>query len=145
MECRLTISPQFIWSDRWNGNQESFWIIASNGGEVLHSEIFVLLPKDVGQKNSKEIIVTFFLPYEIEEGEEKVRASVYYEFYIENDRWIGALAYKELYLDDIEIPEKDYPHTKLLQLNPLPISVLKNENYESLYWDKFEFFNPVQT
>lgn len=59
-------------------------------------------------------MVTFFLPYEIEEGEERVRASVYYEFYVVSDSWVGAETYKELYLHDIEIPEKDYPNTKLL-------------------------------
>ena len=74
--------------------------------------------------------MTFFLPYEIEEGEDKVRANVYYEFYVISDSWLGAEAYKELYLTDIDIPEKDYPHTKLLQLTPLPVSILKNEQYE---------------
>jgi replicative superfamily II helicase len=48
-------------------------------------------------------------------------------------------------LSDIEIPEKDYPNTKLLPLRPLPLSALNNSTYESLYSDKFEFFNPVQT
>lgn len=77
----------------------------------------------------KEQSVTFFLPYEIEEGEDRVWAQVYYEFYIESDRWVGVEFYKELYLEDIEIPEKDYPHTKLLQLVPLPLSILQNEMY----------------
>jgi len=60
-----------------------------------------------------------------------------------SDSWVGAEAYKELYLNEIDIPEKDYPNTKLLQLNPLPVTILQNERYESLYKDKFEFFNPV--
>lgn len=42
LEIKLVIFPTFEWSDRWNGNQESFWIFVSNEGEILHSEMFVL-------------------------------------------------------------------------------------------------------
>ncbi len=34
-------------------------------------------------------------------------------------------------------------YTNLLNLDPLPVSALSNEKYESLY--KFKFFNPIQT
>ena len=41
------------------------------------------------------------------------------------------------------LPELHPPHTKLLDLHPLPVAALKNPAYESLY--KFQYFNPVQT
>ena len=41
------------------------------------------------------------------------------------------------------MPERHPPHTELLDLDPLPVSVLGNAAYESLY--RFSHFNPIQT
>ena len=41
------------------------------------------------------------------------------------------------------LPERHPPHTELLDLDPLPVSVLGNPAYESLY--RFTHFNPIQT
>ena len=41
------------------------------------------------------------------------------------------------------LPELHPPHTKLLDLHPLPVSALKNSNFEQLY--QFDYFNPIQT
>ncbi|KFV65632.1 U5 small nuclear ribonucleoprotein 200 kDa helicase, partial [Dryobates pubescens] len=43
------------------------------------------------------------------------------------------------------LPEKYPPPTELLDLQPLPVSALRNSSFESLYQDKFPFFNPIQT
>lgn len=43
------------------------------------------------------------------------------------------------------LPEKNPPPTELLDLQPLPVSALRNEAYESLYNERFQFFNPIQT
>ena len=43
------------------------------------------------------------------------------------------------------LPEKYPPPTELLDLQPLPVSALRNPGFESLYSDKFPFFNPIQT
>ncbi|KAL3205213.1 hypothetical protein MRX96_011116 [Rhipicephalus microplus] len=37
------------------------------------------------------------------------------------------------------------PPTELLDLQPLPVSALRNPTFEALYKDKFPFFNPIQT
>lgn len=37
------------------------------------------------------------------------------------------------------------PHTELLDLDPLPLSALRNPQYESLYQGRFTHFNPIQT
>ncbi len=49
-----------------------------------------------------------------------------------------AISFKHLIL-----PELHPPHTKLLNLHPLPLSALNNPGYEQLY--KYPYFNPVQT
>jgi hypothetical protein len=43
------------------------------------------------------------------------------------------------------LPEKNQPPTELLDLQPLPVSALRNPAFEALYKDKFPYFNPIQT
>ena len=43
------------------------------------------------------------------------------------------------------LPEKFPPPTELLDLQPLPVSALRNPAFEALYSDKFPYFNPIQT
>lgn len=40
LKVSLTISAEFIWSDRWNGMQEPFWIFVNDDTEILHQEFF---------------------------------------------------------------------------------------------------------
>ena len=42
------------------------------------------------------------------------------------------------------LPEKYPPATELLDLQPLPISALRNPQFEALY-PHFKTFNPIQT
>lgn len=51
---------------------------------------------------------------------------------------MAAISFQHLIL-----PELHPPHTRLLDLHPLPVSALKNTAHEQLF--KFEYFNPVQT
>jgi pre-mRNA-splicing helicase BRR2 len=43
------------------------------------------------------------------------------------------------------LPERYPPPTELLDLQPLPVSALRNPAYEALYSAQFTFFNPIQT
>ena len=47
------------------------------------------------------------------------------------------------FVQGLILPERHPPHTELLDLDPLPVSVLGNAAYESLY--RFTHFNPIQT
>jgi len=42
------------------------------------------------------------------------------------------------------LPEKFPPPTELLDLQPLPVSALRNKAFEALY-SKYGTFNPIQT
>jgi len=145
LEIHLTIYPKFVWSKKWNGKSEPFWILISNGEEIFTSQLIDIASTSRSYDGTKGVTSTFFVPYEIDDNDEKARASTYYEVDVLSDRWVGVDFYHPIYLEDVEIPEKDYPHTKLLPLKPLPLSALKNPLYEKLYSSKFQFFNPVQT
>lgn len=43
------------------------------------------------------------------------------------------------------LPEKFPPPTELLDLQPLPVSALRNKQFEDLYKDLYSTFNPIQT
>ena len=60
-----------------------------------------------------------------------------------SDRWIGAESVCAISFKHLMLPEKHPPHTDLLDLQPLPLTALKNPFYEQLF--QFSHFNPVQT
>ena len=43
------------------------------------------------------------------------------------------------------LPEKNVPPTELLDLQPLPVTALRNEQFERIYSDRISQFNPIQT
>ena len=60
-----------------------------------------------------------------------------------SDRWLHAEAVVAISFKHLILPDLHPPHTKLLNLHPLPTSALDNHRYEQLY--SFSYFNPVQT
>ena len=60
-----------------------------------------------------------------------------------SDRWLQAESVVAISFKHLILPELHPPHTKLLNLHPLPLSALNNIGYEQLY--KYPYFNPVQT
>lgn len=93
LKVQLIIKPNFEWSDRWNGKNEPFWILVDNESEILHSEFFVLHKADTKKskkktfKNEQELNLTFFVPYQVNEGERRIEAGTYYNIHILSDRW----------------------------------------------------------
>jgi activating signal cointegrator complex subunit 3 len=153
LKISLTIYAEWIWSDRWNGRSEPFWIVIDNGSEILHKEYLSITKKDVrppganrnNTMKNQELILTFFIPYQVPEGEMHISESEVYHLGIWSDRWYDLDYDTHLQLSDIAVPDEDYPHTKLLPLRPMPIKSLGNPKFEELYRSKFEFFNPIQT
>eukprot|EP00501_MAST-03F_sp_TOSAG23-6_P001775 GSMAST32.ASY1.ANO1.1853.1 assembled CDS len=62
-----------------------------------------------------------------------------------SDRWVGCQTVIPMSFKHLLLPERHPPHTELLKLRPLPVSALKNPQYEALYNQKFLHWNPVQT
>ena len=86
------------------------------------------------------------MPYEVGQGERRIAAGTYYNLNVISDRWFDIAFWKQIELSEIQVPDEDYPHTKLLNLRPLHVSVLADEKAEELYTSKnIKFFNPIQT
>ena len=60
-----------------------------------------------------------------------------------SDKWLHAEYSHAISFKHLILPTQHPPHTELLDLDPLPVTVLNNPAYESLY--RFSHFNPIQT
>ena len=62
-----------------------------------------------------------------------------------SDKWLASETQLPVSFRHLILPEKFPPPTELLDLQPLPVTALRNQQYEHLYSDLFTFFNPIQT
>ena len=136
LRVRLSITPDYVWDDRIHGSSDPWWIWVEDpeNNFIYHSECYVLQKKMVQAGEPQELV--FAIPiFEPLPAQYYVRAI--------SDRWLGAEAVAAISFQHLILPEVHPPHTKLLDLHPLPVSALKNTAHEQLF--KFEYFNPVQT
>ncbi|XP_067656314.1 U5 small nuclear ribonucleoprotein 200 kDa helicase-like isoform X1 [Haliotis asinina] len=136
LRIELTITPDFQWEEKLHGGSEAFWILIEDVDSevILHHEYFLLKSKF----SQDEHVVKFFVP---------VFEPLPPQYFIRvvSDKWIGCETQLPVSFRHLILPEKYPPPTELLDLQPLPVSALRNSAFESLYSDKFPFFNPIQT
>ncbi|XP_014233112.1 putative U5 small nuclear ribonucleoprotein 200 kDa helicase [Trichogramma pretiosum] len=136
LRVELTITPDFIWDEKVHGASEAFWILVEDVDSevVLHHEYFLLKQKYATDEHTVKFFVSVFEPLPPQ-----------YFLRVVSDRWIGAETQLPVSFRHLILPEKNLPPTELLDLQPLPISALRNKVFEKLYEDKFNQFNPIQT
>lgn len=61
-----------------------------------------------------------------------------------SDKWLCCETALPVSFRHLLLPEKNPPPTELLDLQPLPVSALRQPQFEALYPD-FRTFNPIQT
>ncbi|GAX76248.1 hypothetical protein CEUSTIGMA_g3692.t1 [Chlamydomonas eustigma] len=137
LRVQLTITPDFIWRDRSHGASLRWHILVEDSANehIYHNELWNLtkrMAQEGEQKMSFTIPIFEPLP------------SQYYIRAISED-WIGAEAFHTISFKNLILPERMPPHTELLDLDPLPLSSLRNQEYEALYKGRFDHFNPIQT
>jgi activating signal cointegrator complex subunit 3 len=71
-------------------------------------------------------------------------ASSQYILRVVSDSWVGVEVVHPVSLRETNMPEQALAYTDLLDLTPLPTTVLRDERYEQLF-SNIETFNPVQT
>eukprot|EP00061_Rhincodon_typus_P019091 g48546.t1 len=136
LKVELTITPDFQWDEKIHGSSEAFWILVEDVDSevILHHEYFLLKAKYA----QDEHLVMFFVP---------VFEPLPPQYFIRvvSDRWLSCETQLPVSFRHLILPEKYPPPTELLDLQPLPVSALRNSAFEHLYQDKFPFFNPIQT
>jgi pre-mRNA-splicing helicase BRR2 len=135
LKVDLTITPDFQWDEKIHGVVEPFWIMIedSDSENLLHHEYF-LLKKTLAEEDH---LVTFTLP---------VAEPLPPQYFVKvvSDKWLGCEAVLPVSFRHLILPEKYAPPTELLDLQPLPVSALRNPEFEKLY-TAFTHFNPIQT
>ncbi|XP_045506046.1 putative U5 small nuclear ribonucleoprotein 200 kDa helicase isoform X2 [Colias croceus] len=136
LRVELTITPDFQWDEKIHGQSEAFWILVEDVDSevILHHEYFLLKEKYCRDEHHVKLFVPVFEPLPPQ-----------YFLRVVSDRWIAAETQLPVSFRHLILPEKNLPPTELLDLQPLPISALRNSKYEELYADSFPQFNPVQT
>ncbi|KAI9770001.1 MAG: hypothetical protein M1840_003712 [Geoglossum simile] len=136
LRIRLFLTPEFHWNDRHHGTSESYWIWVENSetSEIYHYEFFILSRKKLHDNHELNFTIPLSdpLPSQI-----YVRAV--------SDRWLGAETVTPVSFQHLIRPDTESFYTDLLNLQPLPISALKNPPLEEIYGKRFQFFNPMQT
>eukprot|EP00300_Choanocystis_sp_HF-7_P015400 c19039_g1_i4.p1 GENE.c19039_g1_i4~~c19039_g1_i4.p1 ORF type:complete len:914 (+),score=259.58 c19039_g1_i4:623-3364(+) len=135
LKLELTITPDFKMDEKIHGNTEAFWVFVEDVDSevILHYETFLLKAKFIEDEHQLSLIVPLIEPLPPQ-----------YFVRVVSDRWLHAATVLPVSFRHLILPEKYPPHTELLDLQPLPVSALRNAEYEALYKD-WSSFNPVQT
>ncbi|KAJ5798560.1 uncharacterized protein N7503_007856 [Penicillium pulvis] len=136
LRIRLSIYPEFTWNDRHHGASESFWVWVENSetSEIYHHEYFILSRRKLYDEHE----LNFTIPLS-----DPLPSQIYIR--IISDRWLGAETVSPVSFKHLIRPDTESVYTDLQNLQPLPISALKNPLLEELYGQRFQFFNPMQT
>ncbi|CAI5996773.1 unnamed protein product [Closterium sp. NIES-64] len=120
----LTITPDFQWEEKLHGFVEPFWVIVEDhdGDTILHHELFLLKMQYAQEDHYLSFTVPIFEPLPPQ-----------YFVKVVSDRWIGAQTVLPVSFRHLILPEKFPPPTELLDLQPLPVTALRNAAFEALY------------
>ncbi|KAK3987872.1 putative helicase [Cladorrhinum sp. PSN332] len=136
LRIKLFVTPDFRWNDHLHGTSESYyiWVENSETSEIYHHEFFILNRRKLHDDHELNFTIPLSdpLPNQI-----YVRAV--------SDRWLGAETVTAVSFQHLIRPDTESVYTDLLNLQPLPISALKNQALEELYAQRFQYFNPMQT
>ncbi|CAK7228554.1 Putative steryl acetyl hydrolase mug81 [Sporothrix eucalyptigena] len=136
LRIKLYLYPDFRWNDQIHGTSESYyiWVENSETSEIYHHEFFVLSRRKLHDDHEMNFTIPLSdpLPDQI-----YVRAV--------SDRWLGAETVTPVSFQHLIRPDTESVYTDLLDLQPLPITALKNPVLEDIYAQRFQYFNPMQT
>ena len=119
-----------------HGYAQLFWVMVEdvNGENILHQEAFILTKQYATESHDINFTVTLSDPMPPQ-----------YFIRVVSDRWIHAETVLPVSFRHILLPQKFPPTTELLDLQPLPVTALRNKSHEALYTSTFRHFNPIQT
>jgi len=136
LRMELTLTPDFQWDEKVHGHSEAFWILVEDVDSeiILHHEFFLLKQKFCEDEHTIKFFVPVFEPLPPQ-----------YFIRVVSDRWLASETQLPVSFRHLLLPEKNPPPTELLDLQPLPVTALRNKQYEDMYSETFTQFNPVQT
>lgn len=130
----VSIHCDYNWTLRVHGPTDSVWVWIENSDShvILYSEQLQIPYKKRFEEQTLEFAIPVFPPF-----------PEFYTLRVSSDHWIGADVIVYLPLRGLRMPHDMKQQTPLLDLDPLPVTALKNRGYQSFY--RFTHFNAVQT
>ncbi|KAJ3286172.1 DEIH-box ATPase [Borealophlyctis nickersoniae] len=135
LRIELTITPDFQFDEKVHGASEGFWILVEDvdGEIILHHDYLILKQRYAQEDHHVTFTVPLFEPLPPN-----------YFVSVVSDRWLHSETRLPVSFKHLILPEKYPPHTELLDLQPLPVSALRNPEYEKVYAG-MRHFNAIQT
>ncbi|KAH0483158.1 MAG: uncharacterized protein KVP18_001187 [Porospora cf. gigantea A] len=137
IQVHMQVSARFNWSRRWHGTIQRFHLWVSNPAEasIIHHEVFSLTEEKYNSDDPMELIFT--LPVHEPRPAQ-------YSLQVVSDSWSGSSYDDAIALGSFIPPSSSSSQTALLPLDPLPVAVLQDPRFRTLYTG-FKFLNPIQT
>lgn len=135
LKVELTIIPDFQFDPKVHDYAQLFWVVVEDVDQehILHHEAFLLKSNYAGEEHIVNFTVPILDPLPPQ-----------YFVRVVSDRWLHAEVMRPISFRNLILPAKFPPHTELLDLQPLPVSALRNPGFEKLY-KNIRHFNSVQT
>ena len=136
LKIDLTIMADFQYDVAVHDFSQMFWImVEDNDGErLLHYESFILKSSLVEHEHHVSFTIPMIEPFPPQ-----------YYVKVVSDRWLHSEVTTTISFKNLLLPSKFPPSTELLDLQPLPVSVLDNEALQSRLYRGIKYFNPIQT
>lgn len=136
LKLDLTLTPDFQWDDKVHGHVEPFWILVEDqdSENILYHQYWLLRKALATQDHSLSFTVPISEPLPPQ-----------YFVRVVSDRWLQCESLLPVSFRHLILPERFPPPTELLDLQPLPVTALRNSEYEALYSGQLATFNPIQT
>ncbi|KJH43141.1 Sec63 domain protein [Dictyocaulus viviparus] len=139
VQVSATLIPSFIWNDGFLGKTgaQSFLLTLENIDEnlIIHYERIAINKKKA--QNSEPHNLIFTIPIRDNQLTSVFQLRVASDYFLVNDTVIA------LSMHNCVLPHSYKSYTDLLPLDPLPVTILQNKKFESIY--NFSYMNPIQT
>ncbi|RKP31638.1 Sec63-domain-containing protein [Metschnikowia bicuspidata] len=136
VRMRGVFEPHFAWDDQFHGRVQHFWVFVEDADDthILHVEKLVLRRARMSEPHQIEFMLPLSSP---------PPAQLVVRFLL--DAWLGAESAHAAPLQHFVAPHNASVLTRLLRLQPLPVTALRDATLEALYRPHFRYFNPMQT
>lgn len=135
LRLELTLTPDFDWDERIHGPSEVFFVFVEDvDSEIIVQQEMVILKAQYGQESYvMRMLIPILEPL-----------PPHYFVRIVSERWIGSETLLPVSFRHLVLPDRSPPPTDLLDLQPLPVSALRRQQFEPLY-KHIKTLNPIQT
>lgn len=154
LSVKVTLFPTFRWKDVVHGNAESWWLWVEDHEHerIYHSERIMLTKRQVLELQREKSTADTNDPEAILGMTLKLTVPVFdppssqYWIRVESERWhTGGGVSAALSLQNLALPQREPPHSELLDLRPLSVCKVLKAEYSAMYASSFTHLNPIQT